>query len=247
MAASLGEGSGGLPVLRGLPGSPGPGLGEGSPQRPGAIRELCVPEASPGGSGSPPPRAVCCPQGTSAVSSLACVGAAAVPPGLAGCVLGSVTLSRRLVECRRLHALRHVMWFFIVGGLVVPRPLPADWLGIRGPALCASWLAGPLLRAGTLWAGLPLACPPSLSQLGGPSVWLEALWCLDVCRWSGGQAGVPLGCLWALVYSSLSGLVTCFQGTWKDGAPSNKRRGPRCPIPGEGGWPEPPGSREHRR
>lgn len=51
------------------------------------------------------------PQGTSVVSSQICMGAAAMLPGLAGCVLGSMTPSRRLVECCRLPLLRNVVFY----------------------------------------------------------------------------------------------------------------------------------------
>lgn len=87
--------------------------------------------------------------------------------------------SRRPVECRRLDSL--VTWFFIVGGLTVPWPLPAaSELGIRagpsrGLAGGAACVAGLLLpAAGSGGHGAPRAPwlggrPPGLGRgPGGP-------------------------------------------------------------------------------
>lgn len=74
------------------------------------------------------------PQGVPAVS-LAGAGVAAVSPGLASPPCPRKRDARQTPRWKAAGSAPLVMWFFIVGGLTVPRPLPAAReLGIRGLA-----------------------------------------------------------------------------------------------------------------
>lgn len=99
-------------------------------------------------------------------------GAVAVSPGLISPVRPPECDARQTPQRNAAGSTPLVMWFFIVGGLIVPRPLPADCeLGIRSLALCESWRTGQPCGAG--WRpgrgrcerasagvmGLLLACP----------------------------------------------------------------------------------------
>lgn len=140
------------------------------------------------------------------------------------------------------------MWFFIVGGLVVLRPLPVVCkLRIRGPALCAGWQAGPSLgrgRRGPAFSSPALQLPgPRLA--GSPAV----PGCVQVAHRPGWSPSWPPLGLSALIPKRACHPVWGALNGWSsrpEGAAAPRSRG-GIPRVGAGPSPWDPGKTVHDR